>query len=177
MSRTPATPFYSAETLRPETSLGYLIKRIGSVMGQIAETTFEQEPISFTQWIVLATLQGQVPMSATALSDHVGHDMGALTRVVDSLEKAGYVKRERGVEDRRTVEISLTPAGRRQMESSKRQVVGLLNLLVQPFSHAEVEALIEQMQRLLVRLLDHVGSPSDPKLPASVLASARRKPQ
>jgi DNA-binding MarR family transcriptional regulator len=169
--------YYTVANLCPGNSLGYLIKRIGSVMGQIAETAFEDEPISFTQWIVLINLQGQAPMSATELSAEIGHDMGALTRVVDGLEHAGYVKRERGRDDRRTVEISLTAAGRRQMESSKRQVVELLNLLVEPFSHSETEALIGQMQRLLTRLLDHVGSPPDPKLTATAVAGARRKMQ
>jgi DNA-binding MarR family transcriptional regulator len=150
-------PYYSAESLHAGNSIGYLIKRCGSIMAQIAEVAFEQEPLGFTQWVVLMSLDRLgSPVSATALSEELGHDMGALTRVVDGLERQGFVRRERGLQDRRTVEISLTEAGKRQGDRSKRVVVELLNTLTEPFSHTEVETLIGLLQRLLGRLQEHL---------------------
>jgi DNA-binding MarR family transcriptional regulator len=172
------TPYYTPENFGPGNSVGYLIKHSGSLMSQIAESVFEGQPISFTQWIVLMNLQKcGAPMSPTALSDEVGHDMGALTRVVDALEHSGYVKRERGLQDRRTVEISITPAGRRQVEECRRLVMELQNILVEPFSRGEIDSLIGLMQRMLARLQDYLDQPPDPNLPAAARASARRKLQ
>jgi DNA-binding MarR family transcriptional regulator len=172
------TPYYTPENFGPGNSVGYLVKHSGSLMAQIAETVFEGQTISFTQWIVLINLREHgAPMSPTELSEEVGHDMGALTRVVDALERSGYVKRERGLRDRRTVEISITPAGRRQTEDCRRLVMDLQNILVEPFSRSEIDTLIGLMQRMLMRLQDYLDQPPDPKLPAAVRDSARRKSQ
>ena len=79
-------PYYTLETLEANNSVGYLLKRCGVLMTAVAEERFESLEISFTQWIVLTHLAQQAHISATQLSAHIGHDMGALTRVVDELD-------------------------------------------------------------------------------------------
>jgi DNA-binding MarR family transcriptional regulator len=138
--------------LEPMNSVGFLIKRCGVLMGQLAERSFESQPISFTQWLVLIRLRFHAHMSATQISEEMGHDMGALTRVVDALEDAGFVRRERSRRDRRAVEIALTPEGRRQVDGSMHFVVDLLNQLVAPYSRKETDMFIVLLQRLLQRL-------------------------
>ena len=146
------SPYYTVETLEPGRSVGFLIKRCGVLMTQIAERAFAAQPISFTRWIVLMNLTERACASPTELSVHIGHDMGALTRVVDELERDGQVRRERSQHDRRAVEIAITPEGRRVANVGKRVVVDLLNQLVEPYSEAEVEALISLLQRFLTRM-------------------------
>jgi DNA-binding MarR family transcriptional regulator len=145
-------PYYTLESLEPNNSVGYLVKRCGVLMTQIAERRFQSLPISFPQWLVLIHLAQQEHVSATQLSEHLGHDMGALTRVVDELERRGLVRRERSTSDRRAVEIVITPAGRRTALKSKRVLVELLNRLVEPFSPAETDKIIELLQRLYAHL-------------------------
>ena len=147
-------PYYSLETLKADSSVGYLVKRCGVLLTQLAEQRFESLEISFTQWLVLVHLAQQEHCSATQLSAQVGHDMGALTRVVDQLELRGFVRRERSRRDRRAVEIAITPAGRRQAQSAKRVIVELLNRLVEPFTDREVDKLIALLRRLLTHLQD-----------------------
>jgi DNA-binding MarR family transcriptional regulator len=101
--------------------------------------------------------------------------MGALTRVVDELERRGLVRRERSRRDRRAVEIAITAAGRRQAESAKRVVVALLNELVEPYSDAEIATLIELMQRMLVRLQDYAAASAADPPPAPQVPRPRRK--
>ena len=146
------SPYYTVDTLEPGRSVGFLIKRCGVLMTQIAERAFAAQPISFTRWIVLMTLTERACASPTELSAHMGHDMGALTRVVDELERDGQVRRERSQHDRRAVEIAITPEGRRVANVGKRVVVDLLNQLVEPYSETEVEALISLLQRFLTRM-------------------------
>ena len=144
--------YYNAETLEPQRSVGFLIKRCGVLMTQFAERSFESQPISFTQWVALMTLAQCPHASPTQLSEHMGHDMGALTRLVDELQRDGLVRRERSEHDRRVVEIAITPEGRRVANGGKRVVVDLLNRLVEPYSAQEIEGLIVLLQRLLTQM-------------------------
>ena len=147
-----ADPFYTVDSLEAPKSIGFLLKRCGGLMSQLAERHFATEQVSFTQWMVIAILGRYERLTATALSEETCHDMGAMTRIVDDLEEEGLVRRERTERDRRVVEIALTPQGRRYLQTGKRLVVELLNSLVEPFSRQELETLIVLLQRLMTRL-------------------------
>ena len=146
--------YYTRDNLEAANSVGYLVKRCGILMTQIAEQRFESEPISFTQWIVLIQLTQHAHLSPTELSTHLGHDMGALTRIVDDLQEKRLVVRERSEQDRRAVQITATAEGRRLAVLTKATVVDLINELVEPYSNAEVEILISLLQRMLVHMQD-----------------------
>lgn len=155
-------PYYNAENFVSRNSLGYLVKRCAGMLMILAESKFDSEPLSFTHWVVLMNLLGhESHMSATALSKETGHDMGALTRVVDSLEQSGLVRRERSQHDRRTVEITLTAAGRRQVESTRCVVMDMTNEMLSVFSHDEVHTLITLLQRLFTRLQHYSDMPPE----------------
>jgi DNA-binding MarR family transcriptional regulator len=148
-------PYYTLASLQADNSVGYLVKRCGVLMNQVAEERFASLSISFTQWLVLTWLNAhEGHISATRLSTEIGHDMGALTRVVDELERRGYVKRERSRRDRRAVEIAITATGRQQAQDARRVLVQLLNQLVAPFSGEEVDTLIRLLRRLMLHLLE-----------------------
>lgn len=165
-------PYYTLESLEAHTSFGFLIKRCGVLMTQIAERRFESQPVSFTQWMILIWLTQRPQVSPTELSTHLGHDMGALTRVVDELERTALVRRERSQQDRRAVQIAITPEGRRLAQAGKRVMVGLLNELVEPYSRSETDALISLLQRLLSRMQE-VASPATPAEPSSAAPEQR----
>lgn len=147
-----AEPFYTVDTIEAPNSIGFLVKRCGGLMSQLAERHFASEQVSFTQWMVIANLGRYERLTATALSEETCHDMGALTRIVDDLEEEGLVRRERTERDRRVVEITLTPQGRKYLQTGKRLVVELLNSLAEPFSRQELETLIALLQRMMARL-------------------------
>lgn len=88
-------PYYTIDTLEPGKSIGFLVKRCGVLMTRVAERRFGTEPVSFVQWLVLASLGRYEHVSATKLSEETGYDMGALTRIVDVLERGGLLRRER----------------------------------------------------------------------------------
>ncbi len=146
------TAHYHVESFVPMTSVGFLLKRCGTLMATVAESRFATEPVTLMQWAVLRKLSDASPMSPGQLSEAMGHDKGALTHLVDALVEAGFVRRERDLSDRRAVQIFLTPAGRQQAESSGHRLVDLLNEVLAPFSLAEVNSMATQLQRLLERL-------------------------
>ncbi|HEY6515756.1 MAG TPA: MarR family winged helix-turn-helix transcriptional regulator [Steroidobacteraceae bacterium] len=167
-------PFYTVDTLEASKSIGFLVKRCGGLMSQLAERRFATEQVSFTQWIVIATLGRFKRLTATALSEETCHDMGALTRIVDDLEEEGFVRRERTERDRRVVEIALTAEGRRYLQAGKRLVVELLNSLVAPFSREEHETLIALLQRMMARLQEEAGQTTSSPIPLQPPAQRTR---
>lgn len=51
------------------------------------------------------------PVTAGAIGEHTGLTTGAVTGLMDRLEKAGYVRRDRDPRDRRKVVVELLPNG------------------------------------------------------------------
>ena len=172
-------PYYTVANLEPDTSIGYLVKRCGVLMAQLAEGRFESTSVSFTQWMTLMRLSWrEEPISATQLSKELCHDMGALTRVVDELERRGLVRRERSRRDRRAVELAITAAGRREAESGKRVIVDLLNELAEHYSTTELDALVGLLQRMLGVLQSAADASASSRLPAVRTNSGpQRKPK
>jgi DNA-binding MarR family transcriptional regulator len=156
-------PYYTVDSLEAGKSIGFLVKRCGGLMSQHADRRFAAEPVSFTQWMVLANLARFEHLTATELAAQTCHDMGALTRIVDDLEAQQLVRRQRSDRDRRVVEIALTAEGRRHLQAGKRIVVDLLNSLVAPFSRQEIETLIALMQRMMARLQEAEATASAPQ--------------
>jgi DNA-binding MarR family transcriptional regulator len=168
-------PYYTLESLEACNSVGYLLKRCGIIMTQIAEQRFVSQPISFIQWVVLMRLAQDPYLSPTEISTHLGYDMGALTRIVDDLQEKKLVHRERSERDRRAVQIALTPEGRRLALSAKATVVDLANELVVPYTKAETDMLISLLNRLLGHMEGMVdGSAAKPPAAAARTSSARR---
>jgi DNA-binding MarR family transcriptional regulator len=59
--------------------------------------------ISATEWKCLGLLEQHGPLAAGRLAELSGFTTGAITGIVDRLERAGYVRRERHPSDRRSV--------------------------------------------------------------------------
>jgi MarR family 2-MHQ and catechol resistance regulon transcriptional repressor len=69
------------------------------------------EDLTITQFGVLEALHHIGPLCQSELAEKLLKSGGNLTLVVDNLEKAGYVQRERDPADRRFVVVKLTPKG------------------------------------------------------------------
>jgi MarR family 2-MHQ and catechol resistance regulon transcriptional repressor len=88
-----------------------LTRAADSLMARLAQrgTLCDLTP---SQFGVLESLYHLGPMCQGEVSAKILRSTGNMTLVLDNLEKRGLVRRERGVEDRRMVFISLTEAGR-----------------------------------------------------------------
>jgi DNA-binding MarR family transcriptional regulator len=143
---------YSAATYRAGSSIGYLVKRAGSLMVSRIEAVFASHEITFVQWLVLMYLRDGLARTAAEICREMCHDSGALTRVIDQLSDRGFIERRRSTEDRRVVELFLTDAGRRTVESLVPLVVDNLNLVLEGFSAGEVDILTRLLTRLVAAI-------------------------
>ena len=93
-------------------------------------------------------------LSQQQVSDLIGVDRSDMVRILDRLETAGFVVRERDAHDRRRHVLALTPAGRRAIVVGDRVVERVT---------AEVFADVPDAERLALHrlLLGALGEPVD----------------
>ena len=102
-SQTAASPFQLCTLIgriRAE-----LVERIER---ELAGHGFE---LSFSQYLALKKLGTEGPMAAGELARLLHHNPGALTRMLDKLERQDYLRRVPDSADRRALRIELTESG------------------------------------------------------------------
>lgn len=161
--------FYRPDTYRARDSVGYLVRRLYSILASRIEARFADRGLTLMQWIVLVYVRDGLAHTASDIAREFQHDSGALTRVVDQLERREYLRRERSARDRRVVELKLTRSGRRVIAELLPSVVEEINAALAPLSRAEFEL----FQGMLLRILDHLQSAEPPA--AKAVARARRR--
>jgi DNA-binding MarR family transcriptional regulator len=153
-------PYYTVENLDCRSSIGYLVRRLHSLIVPRAEARFADSELSFTQWVALMRLGEGLAKTCAEVAQHLGHDTGATTRMLDQLEERGLVKRARDTVDRRVVNVELTAKGRAMSKTLAPRMVSLLNEMLCDFSHAEITTLIALLTRLLARMEQDVEAPA-----------------
>ena len=89
--------------------LGYWLRLIShEVSGSFARRV-ESQGVSVAQWVVLRLLFDRKDCSLVELTEAVGIDKGAVSRMIDRLIKLGWVRREASAKSRREIVLSLTP--------------------------------------------------------------------
>jgi len=143
------TAIYDAKTFEPRESLGFLIQRVR--MEILDDLDRELEPLDITaaQYIILIRLLKDDVTSASALCRGASYDPGAMTRMIDRLEKKGLLRRVRRADDRRKVDLELTAEGRAVQPKLIDAIVRVLNRRLRGFSKDEVQQLEGFLQRML----------------------------
>lgn len=100
------------ETERALSAYINLIRASDSLVSK-ASTQLEQSGMTLGQFAVLEALHHLGPMCQHTLAKKLLRSGGNITLVVDNLEKRGWVRRERQKDDRRMIQIHLTPKGAR----------------------------------------------------------------
>ena len=108
----PPADFYRADAYCAEESVGYLMKRIMMSVVYQADKRLDVHELTSAQWGPLMRLRTTGGSTVAELARWLQVDAGAMTRLLDRLEKKGLCKRVRSTEDRRVVQVELTPEGR-----------------------------------------------------------------
>lgn len=146
----PVPPIYTAETYRPERSLGLLMRQVLTSILQEADRRLGELDLTHAQWLPLFRLLN-CPHETTAvtLARDLQVDPAAVTRLIDRLEAKQLVRRERSCTDRRVVNLTLTDAGRAVAEQVPPVLTEVLNTHLNGFSAEEFEQLMGLLRRVL----------------------------
>lgn len=146
----PVKAFYKAENYRSEESIGYLMRRIMSAVGQAVELRMcEPGSPTYPQWVPLHKLHMGHATTVAELARECELDTGAMTRLLDRLEAKGLCRRVRSVADRRVVNIELTDEGRAAAEQVPHLLSRVQNEHLAGFTDQEWEQLKSYLRRIL----------------------------
>jgi len=139
---------YKVENYRLAESVGYLLKDALRALQDRLQVRFASHGFTFQQWIVLMHVRDGLASTIADLCRETRHDSGAMTRLVDQLEKRDLVQRKRNHKDRRVVELQLTREGQRVADSLKPLLVDTLNEALDGFTRTEVKELEGYLRRI-----------------------------
>ena len=142
-------PVYEKDTFHPRESIGALIGLARKTMINKIDAKLEPFEVSAAQWLVVLLVGQNAVSSASGLCEMLTHDPGAMTRLLDRLERKGILKRVRSAADRRTVQLELTDSGKALYPKIISAIVDVNNGLLRGFSRDEVSQLEGYLRRML----------------------------
>lgn len=140
--------FYGPEHYRPEESVGYLMKRVMLSIVYQADKRLADHDLTSAQWGPLMRMKQSGSCSVLELARWANIDAGAMTRLLDRLEKKGLCKRTRSLQDRRVVQVELTSEGEAAIEQVPAVLAEVMNLHLTGFSKTEWTALKTYLHRM-----------------------------
>jgi DNA-binding MarR family transcriptional regulator len=158
--------YYSPRSYTARSSIGYQMRRGALLMREQLEQVTAGGGCTFAQWITLVLVRDDASLTPGALCHYLHHDSGALTRLLDRLERQNYLRRERSARDRRVVRLRLTPLGRKAIDALMPVVVDCLNSALEGFTAAEVKTLDGLLGRLITRLEQTAAADAAPQAKA-----------
>jgi len=145
----PPADFYRADAYCAEESVGYLMKRIMMSVVYQVDKRLDVHELTSAQWGPLMRLRTTGGSTVAELARWLQVDAGAMTRLLDRLEKKGLCKRVRSTEDRRVVKVELTPEGATAIQEVPAVLAEVMNAHLAGFSKTEWQALKTYLQRML----------------------------
>jgi DNA-binding MarR family transcriptional regulator len=145
----PMVEFYRAEGYKPDESIGYLMRRILSLIAQGVERELGPTGLTNAQWVPLLKLYMGKASTAAELARECELDAGSMTRLLDRLEAKDLCRRIRSSEDRRVVNLELTDAGRAAAKEIPAILSRIQNAHLAGFSVEEWQVLKGYLRRIL----------------------------
>ena len=128
---------------------------------------FRDKKITEAQFNILRLLKSaDHPLTQKELSEQLLVDKSNLTGLVDRMESAGHLRRNKTEKDRRSYHLELTPAAEALLEELERPYRELLNSMMGDFSVEELLQIVRLMNKLQRSLDDRcactaAGLPDD----------------
>ncbi|WP_066733627.1 MarR family winged helix-turn-helix transcriptional regulator [Cupriavidus sp. D384] len=142
-------------------SVGYLLTRAKNTLSQGVEQEVSSLDMTHAQASCLMMLAKGEATTVTDLARNLNTDAGSVTRLLSRMEKRGLIARTRRDDDRRVVDLSITPAGIAMVEKLPAVFCNVMRRHFEGFSHDEIEVLRGMLLRIIAnnRSADPAGCP------------------
>ena len=128
--------------------VGRLLFRARRALWTAAAGRLEARGESVLAWQLLNQLQRCGPGTQRDIAERVAQHPTGVSRLLDELERGGYVHRSREAADRRKLRVEITPAGVARLEQSRPEVLTAVDEVLHPLSLAERHALHALLDKL-----------------------------
>lgn len=142
----------SAPTIKSHLStgeLGFLISGVRNAIWNAIERELQPLDITAAQFVVFNTIAKGHGSTIGDLCRVLGYDSGAMTRLLDRIEKKGLVRRVANPDDRRSYLIELTEQSAALVPKARRRVQTVFGELLKGFDEREAGALKASLEKIL----------------------------
>lgn len=151
MSRQPS------ERARRLAELDLELRTMGARSVMLSHAVASRLGISPADLETMDILTTSGPLTAGRLAELTGLTTGAITGVVDRLERSGFVRRERDVNDRRRVIVHLVPDRARKIAKLFEPLARAMAELYARYSDEEVGLMVDCTRRGNAIALEHIA--------------------
>jgi DNA-binding MarR family transcriptional regulator len=157
----------SSEAARPETIMAAItaLREMSVNYVMYSQATADKAGLHSTDMECLDHLNLRGPMTAGKLCELTGLSSGTMTALIDRLERAGYVRRERGTRDRR--QVLVVPE-----EEKVKKNLDPITAPMGAAAYALLQGYAEQELQLILRFLGEANALAYPQ----ITALRRREP-
>lgn len=143
---------------------------------QEQRAVFRDSKLTPIQFIVLRWLTKDAEANMSSLAGLLGVRPQTVTPIVDTLEKAGWLRRVRSTADRRESLLRVTPRGKRLLESVRSSVFEKLGRALDEAPAPSLGTATEVLQIATSALVRDLSRPRTPP-PVSKRPGASRRPR
>ena len=140
---------YREDSFLPVQRIVFVLSKARNLLTAEMDVELAGTGVSSSHVGTLLLLSVVIARSSVELSKLLGINSGFVTRVVDRLERQGFVRRDRNSPDRRVVSLTLTEAGRNLAAWTAEIAPAMLNRRLSGFTPLEFAALCRLLRKLL----------------------------
>jgi DNA-binding MarR family transcriptional regulator len=133
------------------------LRKVGAQSVLLSDTVARLVGVNSTDLECLDLLEMAGPTTAGRLAEHAGLTTGAMTAVIDRLERAGYARRVRDVEDRRLVHVEALPRNFKHVAGLYRRLAESTARLHEEYDDRQLTLIVDYLTRALALAADHVA--------------------
>ena len=108
----------------------------------------ENVPLTPEQFLLMDLLWNQGTMSQQQLADQMQKDKNSVTKLVDALERKGFVVREQNLQDRRSNTLVLTEKAEGLKLGAKQKGISILDEMLIGISEEELRSFLVTLGKL-----------------------------
>ena len=112
----------------------------------------ENVPLTPEQFLLIDLLWNQGSMSQQQLADQMHKDKNSVTKLVDAIERKGFVYRQQNASDRRSNTLVLTEKALELRDHAKQKGISILDEMLEGISETELRAFLSTLNKLNVNM-------------------------
>lgn len=105
-------------------------------------------PLTPEQFMLIDLLWNQGEMSQQQLADQMQKDKNSVTKLVDAIERKGFVVRQQNLNDRRSNTLVLTEKANQLKPGAKQKGISILDQILEGIDEKELRAFLTTLRKL-----------------------------
>ena len=126
----------------------------GCKLKQYTAAMLKQQNVDLTpeQFLLIDLLWNQGPLSQQELADQLQKDKNSVTKLVDAIERKGFVVRQQNPTDRRSNTIILTDLANSLKDDAKNKGISILDKMLAGRSDEELCTFLNTLNKLCANM-------------------------